>query len=246
LTRVINSVLHGETTIYKFFNLIGANDELVLAIIVEQFCLVYTDNYDSDFLKLLSEELEFSKFNKYNFAGNKDTIENLLKFNNAKFSTDKHLSIYKCEKLNPDFQLSSGKIRLANIQDLKLLADFSVIFTKEYDGNVEPLEKMKYILNEAITNKYLYVWEDNHICSMALIMKKEQFDFPEIGHVFTPLQYRNNGYSSSLVYKMTEKLLENYNLTMLYTHGENPASNRAFVKIGYKKTGDYVRCFKEE
>ncbi len=246
LIRVINSVFRGETTIYNFFNLIADHGQHVLVLIVEDFCLIYTDKYDSEFLNILSKELEFSKFNKYTFAGNKNAIENLLKFNNAKFSTDKHLSIYKCEKLSDNFQFSHGKARLANISELNQLAEFSVMFTKEYDGNEESLESMKLMITNAITNDCLYVWEDEQICAMAVIMKREHFDFPEIGHVYTPNRHRSKGYSSSLVFKMTEDLLNEYDFCMLYTNGENPVSNRVFVKIGYDKTGDYVRCFKEE
>jgi RimJ/RimL family protein N-acetyltransferase len=247
LIRVVNSVLRGETIIYKFFNLEGNNGQSTLAMIVEQFCLIYCEKYDPAFIELLSQELEFDKFKNYSFSGDKDSVENLMKFNNAKYSLEKHLTIYKCEKLNSNFKLSPGNIRLATLTELNLLANFSVDFTEEYDGNKETLEEMKLMIASGIESELLFIWEnENKVCAMAVIMEREQLDFPEIGHVYTIPSQRNKGYSSSLVYKMTEKLLEEYDFTMLYTHGENPASNRAFIKIGYVKTGDYVRCFKQE
>lgn len=245
LIRVISAVVYGQTTVYKFFNLIGDIGEQIIALVVDDFCLLYTDNYNPDCLELLSKKLEFEKFNKYTFAGNKNLVENLLSFNKANYSLDKHLAIYKSSSLTSDINITSGKIRLADLKEIESLAEHSIEFTKEYDGNEETLNTMRSMLKEAIENEYLYVWDDNGICAMALVMQKEEFEFPEIGHVYTLPSKRNQGYSTSLIFKLTKILLQNFDFVMLYTHGENPSSNKVFMKAGYEKTGDYVRCFKE-
>lgn len=242
LKRVIDQASNGTINVLQAFNVTGQNKQNLLVLIVEDFCLIYCDEYDKDSLKYLCQEIPFERLINFWFCGDKETIENLLNLKNLKFVIDKHLTIYKCEKLNPEFKISSGKMRLASLSEQNYLANLSVDFTKEYDGNKESLNNMKLLVGSEIKTKSLFVWENNKICTIAIEMNRKEIGSPEIGQLYTIPSHRNKGFSSSLVYKLTEKILEKNKSCVLYTHGENPASNRAFLKVGYIKTGDYIRC----
>jgi len=239
LINAIEEVAKNNLQVFQAFNLIGNSDVHLLVLIADGYCLIYCDNYDQNYLEIIRKELPFDRIKDFVFAGDKQSIENLLHLQGLKFILEKHLTIYKCEKLNPQFKLASGKMRLADVSELNYLADLSVDFTNEYDGNKETLTEMRKAVYSEIMNKSLYVWEDDKICAMSVEINR--LDFPEIGKLYTVPGKRKKGFSSSLVYKLTEKNLLNNLACMLYTHGENPASNGAVMKVGYEKTGDYAR-----
>ncbi|WP_170179846.1 GNAT family N-acetyltransferase [Flavivirga rizhaonensis] len=246
LRRVIDQVFKGQITIFNFFNLLDKNGTQLIALIVDQFCLIYSNKFNPKMNEVLSEELEFHRFNRYTFAGNKLVIENLLNSHNSPYTIQKHLSIYRCDKVNPEFEHNTGTCKLADLKDFEELVQLSLYFTEEYDGKREDINEMKSVIASGISEENLYQWSDNDsICAIALVMYREQFGFPEIGHLFTNPKHRNKNYASSLVYKITERILKENNFCMLYTNGQNKASNRTFVKVGYVKTGDYIMCFKE-
>lgn len=241
LINAIAEIKKNNLGVFQAFNLVGNKDIHLLVLIVEDHCLIYSNQYDSKCLDILSKELPFERLSNFVFAGEKETIENLLKLKGLNFIVEKHLTIYKCKKLNSQFKTSSGKMRLATPGDVTYLTNLSVDFTEEYDGNKESFTTMNWSVISEISESSLYVWEDGQICAMAIEMNRQETGFPEIGKLYTVPEYRNKGYSSSLVFKLTEKILSNNSLCMLYTHGENEAANRSVVKVGYIKTGDYAR-----
>lgn len=241
LISVMDQVAKGNIKVLQAFNIVGNDDVHLVVLVVDGYCLIYCNKYDSNFLEVLSKELPFERLTNFAYAGDKETIENLLTKKALLFIVEKHLTIYKCTNLNKEFKVVPGKMRLATPSELNYLANLNVNFNEEYDGNKVTLAEMKIVVDSEIKEKSLQVWENEKICAMAIEMHRSQIGFPEIGQLYVLPDERNKGYSSSLVYKLTEKILEQHPLCMLYTHGENLAANRAFVKIGYMKTGDYAR-----
>lgn len=239
LINVIDEIANNNLRAFQAFNIIGNVDNQILVLIVEGYCLIYCIKYDADFIEFIRSELPFDRLENFIFAGDKQSIENLLILQGLKYLIEKHLIIYKCVKLNSEFKMAEGKMRLAKIHELNYLTKLSVEFTDEYDGNRENYNKMQMSVLSEIHNKSLYVWEDGKICSIAVEMNR--MESPEIGKLYTVSAERKNGYSSSLLFKLTKKILSKKPLCMLYTHGENPASNRTVLKIGYVKIGDYAR-----
>lgn len=242
LKRVIDIASNGELEVLKAFNVVGQDVQNLLVLIVDGFCLIYCGNYNENSLKDLSNEIPFERLGNFSFCGDKKTIEKLLKLNNISFNVEKHLTIYKCENLNHEFKIANGKMRLASLSESNYLAKLSVDFTEEYDGNKESLQNMKLLIDSELKDNALFVWEDKEICTIAVEMNREEIGSPEIGQLYTVPAHRKKGYSSSLVFKLTEKILKTNNFCVLYTHGENPASNRSFIRVGYIKTGDYIRA----
>lgn len=241
LIGAIEKAAAGEIIVRQAFNLVNEKGAHILVFIFDGYCLIYCDKFDNTSIETLSKELLFERLKEFAFAGDKETIESLLNFRKLNFTIEKHLTIYKCEKLNPVFKKSAGKMRLATLSELEYLSNLNVDFSEEYDGTKETLSDMKKVVESEIREKSLQVWQDGKICSMAIEMNRPQFGFPEIGQVYTIPSERNKGYTSSLVYELTGEILTRNPYCMLYTHGENPASNRAFLKVGFIKTGDYAR-----
>ena len=247
LIRKIDEVYIGETRLYECFNIIS-NNAHVAVLLITDMCLIYSNQIDEELIPILSKEVGFHRFLRYIFAGNKQTIESLLNYNNAEYSIQKHLIFYSCSKTSSSFKYANGKMELAGINALDTLIKFNIFFRKEYNAEEVSYEEAKNFILSGIQNKNLYVWKvQSQLCALAQVIIKEENDFPEIGHVYTESKLRNNGFAPSLVHRLTNSLLDSNNQKcMLYTDGTNVASNTAFTKIGYVKTGEYIMCYKEK
>jgi predicted GNAT family acetyltransferase len=246
LIETINKVYRGEITFYNFFNVINETGERLVLLLVKDFCLVYGNNFDKGMIFKLSEEMEFKKFKRYEFAGNKNVIDALFKLNAAEYEMQKHRIIYKCKQVKSDFTYSSGEMQMGDLNRIDELANFSVGFNEDYFGNKVDLEYMKEVVFNGIMNDNIYQWNyNNNICSIAQAIHGD-YDFPVIGHFYTNPAFRNQGFGASLVHKLTKGLLNvGHEFCMLSTDASNPASNKVFIKVGYESTGEYLLAYKE-
>ncbi len=246
LIETIKKVFQGKAPLYKFFNVTNENRYYVVVLLVEDACLLYADKFNDEMISLLSEELEFHKFKRYNFAGSKQLIDALFSLNKATYSLNKHRIIYKCQQVSPLFTYSPGQMQMSDLNRLNELTTFSVAFSKAYDNQDKTFEEMKQIVFSGIMNDNFYQWNyKNNICSVAQAIHGD-YDFPVIGHLFTNPAFRNQGFGSSIVHRLTKGLLEAGNeVCMLVADATNPASNKAFIKVGYEKMGEYIRAYKE-
>jgi RimJ/RimL family protein N-acetyltransferase len=246
LFQSFKNVLRGKVPVYKFFN-IKANSYKIAALHIENEFLVYGNGYDNEMIALLDTKIDFTNFKKFTFAGNREIIDALFK--PYHFSTEvlKHRIIYKCaEVINRKY--SPGQLEVAEPYHLEELGRYGVEFSKEYYGaDVKTLEEMQKDTFGSIMAGHMYIWVDEgKIVSMAQTMLEDQ-DFPVIGFFYTPPAYRSKGYGTSTVHRVTKGLLEAGNeYVMLAADALNPASNRAFQKVGYKSVGEYIRVFKEK
>ncbi len=245
LVETIKRVYKGKVPLYKFFNVQNDEGGHLTALMVEDACLLYANNHDEELISKLSEELEFHKFKRYNFAGTKKVIDALFDSNNATYKLIKHRIVYRCQQVISSFTYSPGEMQMADIDRLDELTKHSVAFTKEYDGQIKSYEEMQQTILNGIMKDNLYQWVyENEVCAIAQATH-DNYGFPIIGHVYTNLRCRNKGYAASIVHRLTKGLLDVGNeFCMLYTDAENPASNKAFTKVGYQNTGEYIRVYK--
>jgi predicted GNAT family acetyltransferase len=247
LRRTINDVIQGNINPYQYFT-IEDGDTQIVVLRIPQICLIYSNQDKEELIPVLSQELKFQEFLRFTFAGNKQIIESLLKYHKSEYTIQKHLIIYKCEKVSEDYKYAPGEMQIANVDDLDTLIKFNMSFNKEYNGEQESYVEAKAFIISSLKDETLFIWKNkNHLCSIAQVIFREGNDYPEIGQVFTEPKLRKRGFAPSLVHKLTNYLLNNGNQKcMLYTNGTNKASNRAFIKIGYLSTGDYIMCYKEK
>jgi predicted GNAT family acetyltransferase len=60
-----------------------------------------------------------------------------------------------------------------------------------------------------------------------------------VTNVYTPPQFRNQGYATACVAALCRKLLgEGYSFCSLYTDLSNPTSNSIYTKIGFQPVQD--------
>lgn len=144
--------------------------------------------------------------------------------------------IYRCDKVtNP--KKAGGYAIFSDERHKSVLKKFIT-------GMVWDLEKRPMYEDEAegfardvAGSKDLYLWEDNgQAVSMAMIAHRAE-GFARINTVYTDSIMRGKGYAGMLVSEVTQKILNEGRIPMLYTEQDNVCSNATYRRIGYTVCG---------
>ncbi len=244
LKETLARIIKGKEKVHKFFKITG-DDNLIMALLTTEVCLIYDDKFNKDYIPLLSRELEFDKFIRYQFAGSKATIDALFRLHGKDYELQKHRVIYKCTAVANNFIPSPGQMQMGDIRRLNELAVLSSGFSRDYYGERDSIEEGINRIIVGIQSDSIYQWVDNgRVCSIAQSLN-EDYDFPVIGHFYTHPTYRNKGYGASITYELTKGLLGvGHEFIMLSTNAFTPSSNRVFEKVGYLNVGEYLLAYK--
>ncbi|WP_430790065.1 GNAT family N-acetyltransferase [Virgibacillus flavescens] len=147
--------------------------------------------------------------------------------------------IYQLDKVN-DVPYSSGRLIEADRSHQQLVTDWLVQFGKEVNEPNFSADAEKNA-HRFLDNRSVYLWEvDGKPVSMVNQSRKTK-NGASVNAVFTPDEYKQNGYATSTVATLTSKLLdEGAQFCSLYTDADYPASNRIYKKIGYYQVGDSI------
>lgn len=136
-----------------------------------------------------------------------------------------------------DVPISSGKLRLACMDDHLLMAKWITNFSEEIKEPVD-LDTAKSHAERHIKGQELYIWDRDAPVARAKASRPTR-NGTTINTVYTPPEHRNKGYATSCVWSLTHKMLaERYSFCSLYTDLSNPTSNSIYAKIGYVPVGD--------
>lgn len=243
---VMDKIAEKEISPEFGFNI--SHENLDIAVLkTADVCLIYGEHFNDEMISLLSDRLPFNQFIRFYFAGSKNALEQLFKINNATYTTEKSRTIYKCVKVKDNFEYSLGQLEVGDITRLKELGNLSRAFTKSWEGKSENLDHYKMNVAAGIAKRNFFQWTyKTNIVAIAQVMY-EPYNFPVIGHLYTNPAFRKQGYATSIVHAITKGLLEADNeYCMLTADSTNPASNKAFLKVGYESTGNYIRIWKNK
>ncbi|GAA0605819.1 GNAT family N-acetyltransferase [Virgibacillus siamensis] len=147
--------------------------------------------------------------------------------------------IYRMDEINP-LPTVQGELRHATEDDCALVKSWLVQFGEEAN---EPLSNAyaEQLASSFIGKYSMYLWEvDGVPVSMANQSRKTE-NGATINAVFTPDEFKRNGYATAVVAGLSSKLLaEGSSFCSLYTDLDNPDSNSIYRKIGYKEVGKSI------
>lgn len=142
-----------------------------------------------------------------------------------------------------DMPLAPGRLRLAGMEDLPLMANWIAGFSREAIGEESNPEKAKRNAEKYILERNLYIWDHDGPVSIARESRALK-NGTVISLVYTPPAFRNRGYATSCVHQLTKKLLAGtHKFCSLYTDLSNPTSNRIYTKVGYVPLGYTLENF---
>lgn len=213
--------------------------------------LSYEDPLPDDaILKLvLTDLLEVLEKKFVGFTGNKKLASRLKdlwqEMTGEKALLNMAMRIYKLEHVNSVFGVP-GNIRPAGEKDKTLMLDWYANFHR--DGMLEepdPTRVQKQVrmyLEADPRERGLMIWEeDGEPVSMAGYAGPTPHGI-RVGAVYTPPEYRKQGYASACTAGLSEHLLGlGYQFCFLFTDLLNPTSNHIYQQIGYEAVCDVDR-----
>lgn len=140
-------------------------------------------------------------------------------------------------------RLTFGRMRPATPEPTELtqLAEWMQAFDQEAlpTATHASIEAMQQVVKKRIEAGNFFVWENENkkIVSMAGFAGPTETSV-RINAVYTPHQFRKNGFASQLVASMTSLALKSKKNVTLYTDKLNPTSNKIYQAIGYQFVGD--------
>ncbi|MBP1948925.1 GNAT family N-acetyltransferase [Virgibacillus litoralis] len=147
--------------------------------------------------------------------------------------------IYQIDQVNiiPE---TKGQLHQAKPQDRPLVKNWLIQFGVAASENISE-EDADQMAQSFICNRTLYFWMvDGKPVSMVNRSRKTK-NGATLNAVFTPDEWKRNGYATAAVAKLTEKLLEDgFQFCSLYTDLANSTSNNIYKKIGYYEVGSSV------
>lgn len=131
----------------------------------------------------------------------------------------------------------SGTIGKPCLEDAPLIATFFAGFIKDcFDIDVKAEQQLE-TAKSYIQSEDFYVWKnEGEIVSMAFIAHRSK-RHGRINEVYTPVEHREKGYAGALVAALCNLIQSENRTPVLYTDLSNPASNRAYKKIGFLECG---------
>ena len=154
---------------------------------------------------------------------------------------DMELIVHRLTTVNK-LPLATGKFEMADSNDLDLITEGSMTFENEKSPAVrKSKEQVLKITQNKIALGEVFKWTDkgNVVCVATINRKTKNAGI--IGLVYTPEEYRRNGYATSHVQKLSEYILQNgFKYCGLFTDKANPTSNHIYKKIGYKPITEFM------
>lgn len=133
----------------------------------------------------------------------------------------------------------AGRLRLAEPDDLELVASWITAFDREALEEEEP-ERARAVARRRIAAQEVFLWEDSHPRSMAA-RARPTLRTVSVNAVYTPPELRGNGYASACVASLSRRLLEEgSSCCVLFTDLANPTSNAIYARIGYRPLLDFA------
>lgn len=133
----------------------------------------------------------------------------------------------------PRYPGSAGSPRPVTAEDAALFADWLTAFSREAVPDDSPTPRARLIKRAGEGDHVFWVVEGKPVAVAGIVRRTRRVG--AIASVYTPPELRGRGYAGSVTAAVVERIYaEGREIACLYTDLRNPASNRAYAKIGFK------------
>lgn len=146
------------------------------------------------------------------------------------------MNAYACPTLHP--AISRGRLLSPADEHQDTIAALLSQLAEDGEHSAIPAQAARSFAEAMVGSSKLFLWaaESGEIVSMAMLAHQGG-GMARINTVVTDRSHRGSGYAGMLVSAMCAPLLRAQTLPMLYADAHNPASNRAYQKIGFVPFG---------
>lgn len=201
------------------------------------------ENAHPSHLKTFAKFLFDGKYEVPGVIGNKKSVQEFLEAWEALTGQRAELKmeqgIHQLDRLKP-IHKQPGELVVANLSHRGFIEKWIQQYGVEV-GESYVRERVPELTRELIENQRLHLWVVDGIPVSMASRARSTKNGATINAVYTPDEFKRNGYASQVVWHLTKKLLEQgYSFCSLYTDLANPTSNSIYKKIGYERISDSV------
>lgn len=151
---------------------------------------------------------------------------------------------YRLDIINKIDYPCEGSMNLVREEEIPGLIDAWHDMHMEMEGMDQSREHCRETMHRMVSEGILFAWRTDDGKIVALTGRGDQDHYSKITSVYTLPQYRRKGYAINLVHSVTETILEDGLVPILYTDAGYRASNECYQKIGYRQIGRLVSICK--
>jgi predicted GNAT family acetyltransferase len=215
------------------------NRELVASAIYVDSKALFLATMPPEAASALARHLRANGVHLCGVIGQRDLLPPFTDSYAKTFSTHVELMLYQLMEV-PDYGRASGHARLATVDDFDLFIVWHRAFEIEV-GMLKVPTPLEERIALRITNQQLILWiDDGQEVSMAGANPLPAAS-ARIGPVYTPPALRGRGYAQAVTAAASEHVQrEGPRTVFLFTDAINPASNKAYQRIGYMHVADHA------
>lgn len=146
------------------------------------------------------------------------------------------MEAYHCPQVQRPHDVS-GKLRQAEPRNIPLIAGYLAGFVKDCFGTESAPDEHIGYAGAATESGKLRLWVDRDQPVSMVHLAHQSARHARINEVYTPPEFRKQGYASAAVAALCAELLSKGITPMLYADAANPDSNKVYQSVGFKRTG---------
>ena len=154
------------------------------------------------------------------------------------------LQSYRLDEINDIDYPCEGSMSLVREEEIPSLIGVRHDMSMEMEGRDFAAEHCEASLRRMVAEKCLFAWRKDSGEIVALTARGDQPPYSKITSVYTLPQHRRKGYAINLVHSVTETMLADGLIPILYTDAGYAASNACYQKIGYQQVGSLISICK--
>ena len=243
---IINNIAD-KTKEYKDHNYISVTDNEsteAVSISTTPRIIISGDQKYKDAIKLICKYYIDSGQSMSGVIGERTISRLFADESGLKQFKERGLIVHELVRVN-ELPMSKGSFEKVKHEEAELITGHRITFENETFGftrlNYDELLKDT---ETKIKNGNMFSWKVNEeIVSMAAIMRNTK-NIGIIGLVYTPPQFRGNGYATGTVLKLSELIFKRgFSKCGLFTDSSNPTSNHIYYKIGYRPVTEFADVY---
>lgn len=151
---------------------------------------------------------------------------------------------YRLDELKQIHSPCEGAMSLVLAEDIPELVGVWHDMHMEMEGLDHSPEHCEKTMRRMVSDQSLFSWRIGNGKIVALTGRGDQSPYSKITSVYTLPEHRRKGYAIHLVRSVTEIMLRDGYVPILYTDAGYAASNACYQKIGYRLVGQLTSIWK--
>ena len=223
----------------RFFALHNDQGTLTGSAVVVDTQTLFLSAMTGGLVSSLAAHLRDAKVHLAGVIGRQDVLDTFVTTFAQPATVLVNLMLYRLEG-DPDFGRATGEARLATMDDLSQLVDWHAAFEHEVSMIKVPTP-LEARVSRRINDRQLSLWVDNGAVVSFAGANALPASSARVGPVYTPPELRGRGYAQSVTAAASLQVQSDEQRNVfLFTDAVNPASNKAYQRIGYRHIADHA------